>query len=774
MAGLSPSDTLVGRVLAERYQILHRLGEGAMGVVYKARHVKVGRLFAVKVLHARALEDAKVVLRFEREAELAGRLRHPNVIGVVDVGEIDNTRYMVMDFVEGPDLAKLLDEAPMPPERIIRLVRQMLEGLHHAHEQGLIHRDFKPENVIVERDSHGGELPRIVDFGIALLREGGDAGDGQGRLTTNGLVLGTPHYMAPEQAVADPIDHRIDLFAMGIVIYEMLSGRLPFDGSGAEVARANLLLDPPPISKRVPDLVVDPLLEAFARRLMAKKRDARPATARAARELLDRIDRDRNAAAVALGVPVARSSRHAADTEPVGPEEPVAAPAPWPPTTRMKPTPRSGEPFAPGAPTAPPGVASGAPMAPAASATGTAVPGWMAPGAEMSPPAGAIGVPFAGQVAGDAAGGMAAAAGMAPGASPPMLYAGPQAPAPGAAYPPSAYGAPPAAYGAPRARTHPHRDTALRTPLGWQTASMPGRRRSWLIGGALIATIGIVVATALTLANGDQDSQSAGDSVASAGSAQAPPTQPVPRAGSIAPPPATSAPAVPSDRGAGPAVPGDPSAAAAIPADRGGAGAAATDRDAAVRAAPSAADARRTAAMASPPAGPTRGDVRRGATASSRGKPATGAAGPGDSGRTESASPARAVDRTPHPREPNAQAVRPRADPPHAEDPPPSPPAATAAAAPSLAARSPAAAPPAPAATAAPLHGVSAHDLSVLLDQVRAEVQQVTDDHRQELLDQLAVIGVQRAMTSREQKDRDEAAVKLSKLLARVREHKAR
>ena len=271
-AGLAPSDKLLGRILADRYQILHRLGEGAMGVVYKARHVKVGRLFAVKVLHPRTLQDTKVVRRFEREAELAGRLRHPNVIGVVDVGEVDGTRYMVMDFAEGPDLAKLLDEAPMPPERIIRLVRAMLDGLSHAHEQGLIHRDFKPENVIIERAGNGAETPRIVDFGIALLRDGGDSVDGAGRLTTNGLVLGTPHYMAPEQAVADPIDHRIDLFALGIVIYEMLSGRLPFDGSGAEVARANLLLDPPRINQRVPHLEVDPLLEAFSRRLMAKRR----------------------------------------------------------------------------------------------------------------------------------------------------------------------------------------------------------------------------------------------------------------------------------------------------------------------------------------------------------------------------------------------------------------------------------------------------------------------------------------------------------------------
>ena len=121
-----PTDRLIGEVLANRYQILHRLGEGAMGAVYKARHVKVGRSFAVKVLHSCVLEDPKVVQRFEREAELAGRLRHANVVGVVDVGEIDGMRYMVMDFAEGHDLATLLNEAPMPPERIINMVRQML------------------------------------------------------------------------------------------------------------------------------------------------------------------------------------------------------------------------------------------------------------------------------------------------------------------------------------------------------------------------------------------------------------------------------------------------------------------------------------------------------------------------------------------------------------------------------------------------------------------------------------------------------------------------
>jgi eukaryotic-like serine/threonine-protein kinase len=231
---------LVGQTLANRYLIETRLGEGAMGAVYRAKHVKVGRAFAVKVLHPRLLEDRKVLQRFEREAELAGRLRHPNVIGVVDVGETpDGLRYMVMDFAEGPDLASMLSSAPFPAPRVLHLTRQLAEGLFHAHEQGLIHRDFKPENVIVEKDTHGAEVPRIVDFGIAILREGGESASSPGRLTTNGLVLGTPHYMAPEQAVADPIDHRIDLFALGIMVYEMLCGRLPFDGSGA-AGRASL------------------------------------------------------------------------------------------------------------------------------------------------------------------------------------------------------------------------------------------------------------------------------------------------------------------------------------------------------------------------------------------------------------------------------------------------------------------------------------------------------------------------------------------------------
>lgn len=294
-------DGLVGRVLAERYLIEERLGEGGMGTVYRAAHVKVGRSFAIKVLHPELLRNEKVVWRFEREAESAARMRHPNVVPALDVGTTEEgLRYLVMDFVDGPDLAEIMLEAPMPPPRVVWLVRQILEGLQHAHHHGLVHRDLKPQNIIVETDADGREIPRIVDFGISILAS--DEEDESSRLTTSGMVLGTPLYMAPEQAVAGEIDHRVDLFALGLIVYEMLSGALPFDGTGAQVARANLMLDPPAMSKRVPDLSVDPLLEAFTRRLMARDRDRRPGTAREARELLDLIERDRKAAAAVLSV----------------------------------------------------------------------------------------------------------------------------------------------------------------------------------------------------------------------------------------------------------------------------------------------------------------------------------------------------------------------------------------------------------------------------------------------------------------------------------------
>ncbi len=289
MCGFDPG-RLVGEVLDARYRVEAHLGSGAMGAVFRARHVRLPRAFAIKLLHPRLLSDPKVMKRFEREARLAGKLSHPNVVSVLDVGEVDGVSYMVMDLAVGPRLSDLLVGRPLGRTRAIRILRQLCDGLDHAHHHGLIHRDLKPDNVIVER--HGDEeVARIVDFGIAILREGADSSPAspEGRVTTGGLVLGTPQYMAPELASGRRYDHRVDLFALGVVAYETVSGRMPFDGTGVAVVHANIQEDPPPMAARVPGLVVDPALEAFTRRLMARRLDARFPTAAAARGALDEL-----------------------------------------------------------------------------------------------------------------------------------------------------------------------------------------------------------------------------------------------------------------------------------------------------------------------------------------------------------------------------------------------------------------------------------------------------------------------------------------------------
>jgi serine/threonine-protein kinase len=179
----------------------------------------------------------------------------------------------------------------MHRERVISLTRQLLLGLEHAHDAGLIHRDLKPENVLVEQCVDGTETPRIVDFGIAVLRDVGEEAQSDGRrLTTQGVVLGTPMYMSPEQAKGEPVDVRTDLFALGVMVYEMLAGTTPFEGSGVEVMMLNILQDPPSIATRT-GRHVDPALEAFARKLMAREAADRFASATEALAALEAIAR---------------------------------------------------------------------------------------------------------------------------------------------------------------------------------------------------------------------------------------------------------------------------------------------------------------------------------------------------------------------------------------------------------------------------------------------------------------------------------------------------
>ncbi len=306
-------DPLSGSTFADRYVIEACVGEGGMGRVYRARHQRVSRQFAVKVLFGDHAAESKMRERFGREAEAACRLSHPNVVSVLDYGETEaGLTYLVMDWVEGRDLRSIIqDEGPLEADRVADIVRQLCLGLGHAHDKGLVHRDFKGENVIIARDGDR-ETPRIVDFGIAVILEGNDSG----RLTTEGIVVGTPAYMSPEQATAaEELDHRSDLFSLGVLMYEMLAGVLPFEGSPLAIARQNLAADPPPIGERVLGLVADAALERISMRLMEKRPDDRFASAQDVIAALD--ERSAGVAQTLRAVP---SGPHAGEPEDV-PEE---------------------------------------------------------------------------------------------------------------------------------------------------------------------------------------------------------------------------------------------------------------------------------------------------------------------------------------------------------------------------------------------------------------------------------------------------------------------
>lgn len=297
--GKGAPDELIGELVLDRYIVESELGAGAMGAVYKGRHVKLKRSVAIKVLHDELVHEPTMLARFRREAQIAAKLSHPNVIGVLDVGETNHGRQvMVMEFAEGPTLTEIMTVAPAR-RRIIQLVRQLLQGLAHAHGEGLIHRDLKPDNIIVEISQDGTEIPRIVDFGIAILRApDGEYGE---RLTASGMMLGTPLYMAPEQAQCDPFDHRVDLFSLGVIVYEMMAGKPPFEGTSMEIAVANISRDPPPIATRAPNREADPALELYARKLMARRAENRFATAKEALDVLEVVERDPADALLRLG-----------------------------------------------------------------------------------------------------------------------------------------------------------------------------------------------------------------------------------------------------------------------------------------------------------------------------------------------------------------------------------------------------------------------------------------------------------------------------------------
>jgi eukaryotic-like serine/threonine-protein kinase len=277
-------DRFLGRTIAARYRLIRRLGSGGMSVVYLARHELISRLSAIKILRPELSTIAEHRERFLREARAVNRINHENIVEISDVGESDGVAYLVMEYVEGESLLASVQRGRMPWDRASKIGMQVAAALARAHQMGVIHRDLKPENVLlVPRDETGDVLVKLTDFGIAKL-------SGEPSLTLNEQLFGTPGYIAPEYVGGLPIDGRADIYSLAVVIYEMITGVLPFEGRGqSELLLKPLTSAPIPPSQRVDGLPPD--LESLLLRALARDPDARPHDAFALHDALGDIVR---------------------------------------------------------------------------------------------------------------------------------------------------------------------------------------------------------------------------------------------------------------------------------------------------------------------------------------------------------------------------------------------------------------------------------------------------------------------------------------------------
>ncbi|HXJ31499.1 MAG TPA: serine/threonine-protein kinase, partial [Gemmatimonadales bacterium] len=250
----APATSLVGQVVADRYHVIKKLGEGGMGQVYLAEHVKMGRRSAIKVMSPSMVHDPDAVARFNREAANASRITHPNVCAVYDFGETpEGLIYLAMEFVEGEPLTAIIErEGALPIARATAIFKQTADALQAAHDLGIVHRDLKPDNIMVARTRDGADLVKVVDFGIAKAVGGDEAGQ---KVTKTGLVVGTPEFMSPEQLSGDKVDGRSDLYSLALVYFRMLTGELPFQADSVQETMVKRLTDEPSkLAETRPDL----------------------------------------------------------------------------------------------------------------------------------------------------------------------------------------------------------------------------------------------------------------------------------------------------------------------------------------------------------------------------------------------------------------------------------------------------------------------------------------------------------------------------------------
>lgn len=287
--------SLVGKVLSGRYRIEEQLGSGGMGAVYRAEHTLMHKRLAIKVLHPEMTRLPEVVARFEREAMAAAHIDHPNVAAATDFGKLDDgSFFLVLEYVEGISLREALADGPLSPLRVVHIGRQIAAALARAHSLGIVHRDLKPENVMLVQRDGDPDFVKVLDFGIAKVpvQELSHARDSKHKtLTRAGMVYGTPEYMAPEQALGQEVDARADLYALGIILYELLAGRRPFEAESPVTLLGMQVTQPPPSFRTsAPDVDVLPELEALIMELLEKEASRRPSDARQLCEALEQLE----------------------------------------------------------------------------------------------------------------------------------------------------------------------------------------------------------------------------------------------------------------------------------------------------------------------------------------------------------------------------------------------------------------------------------------------------------------------------------------------------
>ncbi len=268
---MQATDSWVGRKLGGRYQILEVIGEGGMGIVYRAKQLSVDREVAIKMMHTRAAQDPKWSERFQSEAKACSLLTHPNTIRLYDFGKTTlGNFYMVMELLTGKPLTNVIDEqAPIAPARVLRILMQCCASLAEAHNAGIIHRDIKPDNIFVQKLQGADDFIKLFDFSIAKRTDV--------QMTATGIIMGTPQFMSPEQGRGLTIDARSDLYSLGIVAYAMLTGRLPFhDEDPLEVLRMHQVMEVPPLPASIPNSVAMLVMSC-----LDKNATRRPATAMA-------------------------------------------------------------------------------------------------------------------------------------------------------------------------------------------------------------------------------------------------------------------------------------------------------------------------------------------------------------------------------------------------------------------------------------------------------------------------------------------------------------